>query len=171
MANQQVLKSPPTLLNEDFYGEWKHDLTIWQMYTDLPRNKQGPAVFLTLTGRARDCIRDLQPEEIGHENGVKKITDKLDTLFLKDENIRVYLAFKEFYNYRRPSEVSMIDFLIKFEYLYHKLSSYKLQLPEGIRAFFLLTAANMSDENERLARATCVSMTYENMKCTIKKIF
>lgn len=53
------------------------------------KSKQGPAVFLSLTGQARDCVRDLQPQEIGQENGVKNIIDKLDTLFLKDENLKV----------------------------------------------------------------------------------
>ena len=128
-------------------------------------------MYLTLSGRARDCVRDLKPEEIGHVNGVKKITDKLDSLFLKDENTRAYLAFKEFYDYRRPSGVNITDFLVKFEYLYHKLSNHDVRLPEGVRAFFLLTASNVSEENERLARATCASMTYDNMKLTIKKIF
>lgn len=44
---------------------------------DLNKYKQGPAVFLSLTGQTRGCVRDLQPQEIGQENKVKKIIDKL----------------------------------------------------------------------------------------------
>ena len=44
-------------------------------------------------------------------------------------------------------------------------------LPEGVQSFFLLNAANVSEENERLARATCGDFTYKNMKSTIQKIF
>ncbi|CAL4131177.1 unnamed protein product, partial [Meganyctiphanes norvegica] len=100
------LKTPPVLVHEDSYDEWKGDLAIWQLYTDLDKKKQGPAVYLMLSGRARECVRDLKIEDIGANDGVKKITDKLDTLFEKDINTQTYLAFKEFYEYRRPSGVS-----------------------------------------------------------------
>ena len=45
-----------------------------------------------------------------------------------------------------------------------------MKLPEGIQAFFLLTTANVCEENERLVCATCNSMTYENMKDCLPKI-
>ena len=81
--NQNVasnnLKTSPVLVDEDSYDEWKSELAIWQLYTDLDKKKQGPAVYLLLSGRARECVRDLKPEEIGAEDGVKKIIDKIDT--------------------------------------------------------------------------------------------
>ena len=165
------LKTPPVLVHEDSYDEWKGDLAIWQLYTDLDKKKQGPAVYLMLSGRARECVRDLKIEDIGAIDGVKKITDKLDTLFEKDINTQTYLAFKEFYEYRRPSGVSITEFLVHYEYLYHKLAKYDNAIPEGVQAFFVLTAANISEENEKLARASCGLMTYPNMKECIQKIF
>ena len=41
---------------------------------------------------------------------------------------------------------------------------FDIKPPEGVQTVFLLTAANVSEENEHLTRATCNSMTYENMK-------
>ena len=93
------LKAPPVLVDEDSYQEWKNDLAIWQLYTDLENKRQGPAVYLGLSGRACECVRALKPEEIGAANGVKKITNKLDTLFEKDKNTQTYLSFKEGYDY------------------------------------------------------------------------
>ena len=58
--------------------------------------------------------------ELGSENGVTLIFDKLDALFLKDKNTRAYLAFKAFYDYKRRSGVSKTEFIVRFEYLYHK---------------------------------------------------
>ena len=145
MASQQALKTPPVLESEEQYSEWRHDLSIWELFTDLAKGKQGPAVYLSLTGRARDCVRELKKEEIGHETGVKKITDKLDALFLKDEDTRAFLAFTEFYDYRRPSGENITDFLGKFEYLYQKLGNFDVRLPQGVQAFFLLKAANISE--------------------------
>ena len=44
-------------------------------------------------------------------------------------------------------------------------------MPEGVQAFFILQAANVSEENEKLARTTCGEMTYNNMKEALRKIF
>ena len=91
--------------------------------------------------------------------------------FLKDQNTRADLAFKEFYDYRRPAGVTITDFIARFEYLYHKLKQFDMKLPEGVQAFFLLNAANISEDNKTLARATVGEITYENMKAKIQKIF
>ena len=90
------LKTPPILEDEEHYREWKQDLSVWQLFTELEEVRQGPAVYLILKGNAREAVRDLKPEEIGAAGGVKKITDKLDQLFLKDINTQTYLAFKTF---------------------------------------------------------------------------
>ena len=100
MASQQQLKTSPVLVDEDGYGEWLNDVKLWQLFTDLDKKKQCPALYLTLTARARECVRELTPQVIGGDDGVKKIIEKLDKLFMKDQNTRAYLAFKEFYDYR-----------------------------------------------------------------------
>ena len=46
-----------------------------------------------------------------------------------------------------------------------------MTLPEGVKAFFLLKAANVTEEQEKLARATCDKLTYDIMKSNITKIF
>ena len=55
----------------------------------MEKNKQGPALFLTLEGKAREAGLELDITEISGENGIKNITGKLDTLckkiVLKDE--------------------------------------------------------------------------------------
>ena len=37
--------------------------------------------------------------------------------------------------------------------------------------YFLLTTANISEENEKLARTTCDKLAYKEMKNTLMKIF
>ena len=44
-------------------------------------------------------------------------------------------------------------------------------LPVGVSAFLLFNAANMSEENEKLARATIDELYYDNMKDKVLKIF
>ena len=165
------LRTPPILAGEDSYLEWKEDLKVWELFTELEKKKRGPAVYLTLKGNARDCARDLTIEDIGHDEGVKKITDKLDAVYLKDKDTQTFMTFESFYNYRRASGVNITEFLVDFGYLCNKLSKQEIALPEGVLAFMLLKASNISVEHERLARATCPAMTYEKMKGCIMKIY
>ena len=39
------------------------------------------------------------------------------------------------------------------------MAKYDMHLPEGVKAFFLLNAANMSIESKKLARATVDNVT------------
>ena len=73
-------------------------MKIWQIFTDLEKKKQGPELYLALTGRARECVHELIIV-IGGEDAVKKTIKKFDKLFMKDQNTHAYLAFKEFYDY------------------------------------------------------------------------
>ena len=130
MSSQQQLKTHSVLVDED--GEWPNDVKIWQLFTDLEKKKQGSALYLTLTGRARECVPELTPEVIGGDDGVQKIIEKLDKLFMKNQNARAYLTFKKFYDYRRPAGVSITDFILRFEYLYHKLKQFDMKLTEGV---------------------------------------
>ena len=117
MAASNQLKSPPVLQDEEDYLNWKQDLDIWQLYTDLDKKKQGPAVYLCLSGKAKKCARSLTMEELGANDGVAKIIAKLDTWFDKDKNTQTFLAFNEFYEYRRSSGVNIIEFLVHYEFL------------------------------------------------------
>ena len=48
-----------------------------------------------------------------------------------------YLAFKEFYDYKLNTfSISIIDFLIQFEYLNHKLGNFRVELLKGVHVFF-----------------------------------
>ena len=165
------LKNPPILSDDVEYSDWKADLEIWELYTTLAKSKRGPALYLSLKGKARECARGLTATQIGADDGVAVITQKLDAVFQSDVNMRTFLCFKSFYDYRRPAGVSMQEFMIHYEHLYYKLGTFNIVLPEGVQAFFLLTAANISEEYEKLARATCKEMKYDEMKSTILKIF
>ena len=46
-----------------------------------------------------------------------------------------------------------------------------MKLQEGVKVFFLLNAANVSEDNEKLARATVGDLNYDNMKAKIQTIF
>ena len=116
----------------------------------------------------RERQLEIKPADIGKETGFDEIIAKLDAVYLKYENTRAYVAFKEFYEFKKASGENFSEFIVKYEHLYHKLTQYKMDLPEGVQAFFLLNAANMTEENEKLAGTTAGKLTYSDTKETIR---
>ena len=133
--------------------------------------KRGPTVYLSLAGKARDAVTDIDVEAIGKDDGVDIIIKKLDEVFLKDKNTLAYMAFKTFYNFRRTAGMSMQEFIVDFERYYNEMKKYDTKLPDGVLAFMVLNAANISDESEKLARATVGELSYNSMKNKILQIF
>ena len=82
-----------------------------------------------------------------------------------------HMTFKDFYSYKRTAGVNTNNFLVQYEFLYQKLCKFGITLPEGVRVFFVLNAANISKENEKLARMTCATITYIARKDSLKKVF
>ena len=167
------IKNPPIFNPEkegNDYLNWKKDVQIWQMVTPLAKEKQGPALYLSLEGTARDKVRAVDTTQLNSNTGVEHITELLDEIYLKDQSTRAYCAFKDFVEYRRKSGDDYTAFIVHFEQLYQEIVTHEMTLPTGARAFFLLQAANLPDESERLARVTS-KMDYDDMKTQIHKIF
>ena len=130
-------KGPPKLTDKTNYADWKYDITVWQLFTDLQAVKQGPALYLSLEGKALECARGIEIANIGSENGFKTILDELDKLFLKDEDTRAFLEFEQFHGYKRSNSSGVTDFIAHFEYLYNKLAKNgDWKVPDGVKAFF-----------------------------------
>ena len=94
----------------------------------------------------------------------------LDSIFQKDDATQAYCAFRDFVQYKRSSGESFAVFSIEFERRYREVEKHKMTLPTGAKAYFLLEAANLTVDNERLARATA-KLDYDDMKRQIQKVF
>ena len=164
-------KAPPLLSDESVYENWKREIEIWQAFTDLAPKKQGPAIFLTLQGKAREAALEIEIKDLTDDQGVKKLIEKLDSLYLEDINQSAYAAYESFEMYRRPEDMNIKEFFNNFERLYNKLKVYQMELPDGVLAYRVLKSANLSEENEKLARATITTLTYKSMTEQLKKIF
>ena len=98
------LKAPPQFNpDNDNYEQFKKDIAIWELLTELDAKKKGPAVYLSLQKKAREAVRNLTIAAISAEGGLKTITDRLDEVYLADKNTRAYEAFQTFYKCKRES--------------------------------------------------------------------
>ena len=84
------------------------------MATSLDKTKWAPIVFLSLEGKAREAILELDTAVLNSEDGIKNLYKKLDSLFLEDINQSAFRTYKTFEGYRRPPDSSLEDFLIDF---------------------------------------------------------
>ena len=159
------IKAPPVFHPEedDDYQSWKNDIKIWRLFTETKKEKIGAAVYLSLKGKACEVVRSLTADEIGVETGFDKIIEELDKVYLQDETTRAFCAFKEFYEYSRNAGQGFSDFIVEFDQKYKEVKKYKMELPDGVQAFFLLKAANINSDSEKLARTTA-KLEYKDMR-------
>ena len=54
--------------------------------TSLDKAKRALMLFLSLKGKAREAVLELDTAVLNSEDGMKKLSEKLDTLFLEDIN-------------------------------------------------------------------------------------
>ena len=81
---------------------------------------------------------EVEIKDLTDDQGVKKLIEKLDSLYLEDINQSAYAAYESFEMYRRPKDMNMKEFLNNFERLYNKLK---------VLAYHVLKSAYLSEEN------------------------
>ena len=150
------IKSPPIFNSDedDNYCAWKNDAEVWQAFTKEEPRRKGPAVYLSPKGRARKAVRGISIKDLKKDDGVEEILRIWDEIFQSDETTQVYHAFKDYVEYRWSSDQNFSSFVAEYEKRYREVKCYKLDLPTGVQAFFLLQAANLISNLEKLVRAT-----------------
>ena len=125
-------------------------MQIWEMATCVKKAKWVPIVFPSPEGKARKAVLELDIAALNSEDGMEKVYEKLDTLFLEDINQSAFLAYKTFKRYWRQPDTSIEDFLINFRWHVPKLKDFNILLPEHVLAFRTLKSADLTPKNERL---------------------
>ena len=138
-------KCPPLFKEDETdYEQWKKDVDLWTVITDLDKNKQAIVIHLSLSGRARSASSELTKDQLNADDGVEKLVERLDSVFLQDANWRCFDRYLAFEDCRRDSDTSIDVFLSEFDKRYFKLKEGGVVLPEPVLAFRLLKSANLS---------------------------
>ena len=161
---------PPPALLKDKYSTWRKEMLIWELASSLDKTKRALMVFLSLEGTAREAVLKLDIAVLNSEDGMKKLYEKLDTLFLEDINQSAFRAYKTFENYQRLPGTSLEDFLIEFGRLVAKLKDFNILLSEPVLAFRALKSANITPDNKKLVKATVSELTLSSMSKQLRKI-
>ena len=108
-------KTPPSLSNCKSYENWLKLINVWRCFTDLPANRHGSALVLSLEDKALDATLEIDDKDIVKENGVNTIIEHLNRLFKKESTITKYQALEAFETFRRPASMSIQAFLNEFD--------------------------------------------------------
>lgn len=165
-------KNPP-VFGEQTYEQWKSELKIWELMTEMDVTKRALAVILTLKGRARTCALNCEIEQLNSENGMDTLLRALDDLFLQETIDKAFQIYKEFDDFRRPENMAISDYIAEFDQRYRKSEKYKMVLPEAVLACKLLANSGLKNEQRQLALTACASgeLSYSKMKSAMKRIF
>ncbi|CAG2240934.1 unnamed protein product [Mytilus edulis] len=171
MATAPSYKNPPGLTKDKSYQQWKNEVKMWQLVTDLDKKKRGLALALSLQGKPREVALEVDPTDLNVDEGVDKLITELDKLFEKDKIDQAYAAYTVFDKFHRIDDVSMSDYIIEFEQRYNKCKKYEMVLPDAILAFKLLDNAGLSQSNRQLALTACSDLKFDTMKSALNRIF
>ena len=95
-------------------------MQIWEMATCVKKAKQALILFLSQEGKAREAVLKLDIVALNSDDGMEKVYEKLDTLFLEDKLV-CFLAYETFEGYQRQPDTSIKDFLINFSLTCHQI--------------------------------------------------
>ena len=94
--------------------------------------KQGPAIYLTLKGKASETILNLDIKEIKVKNGVENIVKALNKLHLQDKLQMAFETYDAFEKFRRPEKMSIKKYINEFECLLNKTKKYGSSMSSDI---------------------------------------
>ena len=159
-------KTPPSLSKCKTYEDLLKLTNIWRRFTDLPKNRQGSALVLSLENEALDVVLEID-EAMGK---VDATINRRNKLLKKDSTITKYQTLKAFETFKRPSNKSIQAFLNEFDKRLLKTKSLGTVTSDDILAYSMLKAANLSNYHEKLIKATIPDLQYDLMNQLKKTI-
>ena len=79
-------KHPLTFEGKD-YSQWKLEVELWQMFTEMDKARQGITLALSLEGKAREIAISIDKSLLTTGDGVKNLLAELDKSSEKEKNI------------------------------------------------------------------------------------
>ena len=109
-------------------------------------------------------------EQITSDDGVKNIIETLNYFYSGNEIQKAFDAIDDLMHFQCTPGLSIEQFIMMFQLKVNKVKSTDTVLSDGLLGYVLLKAANLSDFNNNLVKATCNQLTYENVKTQLQKI-
>ena len=168
----------PAMGDCEDYDDFKKQLAAWEIVTKLEKKDRGVHVALSLPSKGHKSVRkkvfeDLTLMDMTKEEGLKELTNYMDSLFSKDDLAECWTLYVEFDDCVRKEDQTMCKYISNFDDAYKKIAKQGVVIPSLILAFKLLKGAKLN-EDERLLVITGIDYKnketmYEDAKRSLKK--
>ena len=166
MSTSESSNGPPSLAGDGTgYEEWKKLLKMWAKFTKYPKNQQASVVTVkSLKGEARSIALSMEDAEIESDEGVKKLIENLDKLYLKDQDTRDYECWKKITTYKRAENASVLSYCAEFRRLRTEAKKHKIEFSDTTFGFMLLDNSNVTEEQKILVLSIALSQVKDATK-------
>ena len=134
------------------------------------KKTQRPSLSFVPGEICKSC-NDIKVLDLKKDNGLAVLITTIKSIYAKDVNALAYMEYDQFKSFKWPDEISIVDYINKFECSNNKICQFDMILPTGVLAYKVLNNANISSEKEHLIRTTIVTLTFESMTKQLKAIY
>ena len=110
MASNSSSKTKPALTKCKIYEDWLKLIKMWISFTDIPANRQGSTLVLSLENEALDAVLEIDDAEIDKDDGAYAIINRRNKLFKKDSTITKYQTIEAFRSSSIPIQAVLNQF-------------------------------------------------------------
>ena len=167
----------PVFDNQTNFETYRREVDIWLLGTGCPKEKQAARLALQMKGRAKEVALGVPTDQLKSEDGVNLLLEAIRKVFGRDKTVSLFSAIEAFENFIRPANQNMSDFISEFSTRLGELrqqagvDDHRKLYGSQVLAYRLLEQANISDEQKRLLRATCVEISLECMITQMKRAY
>ena len=164
----------PVMKQDQPFEDWRKELHIWELTNTslkVEPNIQAGILFESLEGKQRQTVlSELSVKDIASDDGVQNIVKTLSFFYSGNETQNGFTAIDNLLNYKRPTNLSLDEFIVEFNLIINKVRASGAVLSESMLGYTLLNAANLSEDRRSMVRATCNEITYKTVKSQIEKV-
>lgn len=169
-------KDIPTFTGTN-YGQYRRLASMWASITTVKEEFQAITLIMNMKGKPLDLaltideelLKTTEAEKANNPHvGVKLLLLKMDEIYLKNDDATSKL--EEMETLRRKPDQGMSELISIFESLSRALVKEGTVIPDSSLAKKMMKAANLSESDEKLARATCPTLCTEEMKKSLMRL-
>ena len=146
--NCKIGADPPSLNSFDSYEDFKNNVVLWSGFTDYKKDRQGAMLAYALPNKSltfgdliqKDLFNVIPVTELLNDpKGVDRVIEFLDGHIGKAPREDELEAFEKIFNYRRPQEQSILDYLKEHERVYNKCRQLGITFTDTCSAFMYVS--------------------------------
>ena len=178
MTEVKVTTEAPKLSDYTLYSDYKDNVILWDIITDIPKAKRGALLLAGIKNEhatfgdniQRQLFQKYRPTEIAaNENSVNLIIEFLDSHIGKPSKHLKFQCLREIVEYKRSAGQEFSEYAKHFEYLVSKAENAGLKtLSSDIKAGFLMNNANLSVQQIELLNSVVDLSDDDNLYNNVK---